>query len=78
MLIIAGPGSGKTFTLVERIVYLITQHQVNPENLLIVTFTNKAAQELVTRISNRLTELNIKFNLNEISKNSIKQTIFKV
>ncbi|MFZ4414638.1 MAG: ATP-dependent helicase [Bacteroidales bacterium] len=66
LLIIAGPGSGKTFTLVERIVYLITQHQVNPENLLIVTFTNKAAQELVTRISNRLTELNIKFNLNEM------------
>ncbi|MSW00748.1 MAG: AAA family ATPase [Actinobacteria bacterium] len=66
LLIIAGPGSGKTFTLVERIVHLITKHGVKPENLLIVTFTNKAAQELVTRISNRLTELNIKFNLNEM------------
>jgi DNA helicase-2/ATP-dependent DNA helicase PcrA len=66
LLIIAGPGSGKTFTLVERIVHLITQHEVKPDNLLIVTFTNKAAQELVTRISNRLTELNIKFNLNEM------------
>jgi DNA helicase-2/ATP-dependent DNA helicase PcrA len=66
LLIIAGPGSGKTFTLVERIVYLITQHQVKPENLLIVTFTNKAAQELITRISNRLTDLDITFNLNEM------------
>jgi DNA helicase-2/ATP-dependent DNA helicase PcrA len=66
LLIIAGPGSGKTFTLVERIVYLITQKGVAPENLLVVTFTDKAAQELTTRISNRLLELNISFNLNEV------------
>ena len=66
LLIIAGPGSGKTFTLVERIVYLITEHDVQPENLLVVTFTEKAAQELKTRISNRLLELKIRFNLNEM------------
>ena len=66
LLIIAGPGSGKTFTLVERIVYLITQHHVAPENFLVVTFTDKAAQELTTRISNRLNALNIRFNLNEM------------
>ena len=66
LLIIAGPGSGKTFTLVERIVYLITQNRVQPENLLVVTFTEKAAQELTTRISNRLLELDIRFNLNEM------------
>ena len=66
LLIIAGPGSGKTFTLVERIVYLITQKGVAPENLLVVTFTEKAAQELTTRISNRLNELDIRFNLNEM------------
>jgi DNA helicase-2/ATP-dependent DNA helicase PcrA len=66
LLIIAGPGSGKTFTLVERIVYLITQKNVAPENLLIVTFTTKAAQELTTRISNRLLEIGISFNLNEV------------
>ena len=39
VLIIAGPGSGKTFTLVERIVYLITQKGVAPESLFVVTFT---------------------------------------
>ncbi|WP_018079573.1 ATP-dependent helicase [Thiobacillus denitrificans] len=66
VLIIAGPGSGKTFTLVERIVYLITQKGVVPESLLVVTFTDKAARELTTRISNRLTDLGIKFNLNEM------------
>lgn len=66
VLIIAGPGSGKTFTLVERIVYLITHKGIPPESLLVVTFTDKAARELTTRISNRLTELNIQFNLNEM------------
>jgi len=66
VLIIAGPGSGKTFTLVERIVYLIQHEKVAPESLLVVTFTEKAARELTTRISNRLTELGIKFNLNEM------------
>jgi DNA helicase-2/ATP-dependent DNA helicase PcrA len=66
VLIIAGPGSGKTFTLVERIVYLITQKGIAPESLFVVTFTDKAARELTTRISNRLTDLGIKFNLNEM------------
>ncbi|KAF1691568.1 DNA helicase UvrD [Pseudoxanthomonas jiangsuensis] len=66
VLIIAGPGSGKSFTLVERIVYLITQKGVAPESLLVVTFTDKAARELTTRISNRLSGLDIKFNVNEM------------
>lgn len=66
VLIIAGPGSGKTFTLVERIVYLITQKGISPESFLVVTFTDKAARELKTRISNRLAELDIQFNLNEM------------
>lgn len=66
VLIIAGPGSGKTFTLVERIVYLITHKGIAPESLLVVTFTDKAARELTTRISNRLADLNIQFNLNEM------------
>lgn len=66
LLIIAGPGSGKTFTLVERIVHLITERGAKPENLMVVTFTEKAATELMTRVSNRLNELNIRFNLNEM------------
>jgi len=66
VLIIAGPGSGKTFTLVERIVYLITDKDIAPESLFVVTFTDKAARKLTTRIANRLTELRIQFNLNEM------------
>lgn len=66
VLIIAGPGSGKTFTLVERIVNLIQNHGASPESLLVATFTDKAARELTTRIANRLLELGISFNLNEM------------
>lgn len=66
LLIIAGPGAGKTFTLVERIVYLITQRGIAPEQIMIVTFTDKAAGELTTRIANRLLALNVPINLNEM------------
>lgn len=54
LLIIAGPGSGKTFTLVERAFYLIAEKNVLPENILISTFTEKAAREIITRLSNKL------------------------
>ena len=65
VLIIAGPGSGKTFTLVERIVYLVLKG-VPPEEIMVATFTEKAAKELITRVSNRLLELDLKANLNEM------------
>lgn len=66
LLIIAGPGSGKTFTLVERIINIIKKRSIKPENLLISTFTEKTAAELVTRISNKLAIENISFNINEM------------
>jgi DNA helicase II / ATP-dependent DNA helicase PcrA len=66
LLVIAGPGSGKTFTLVERVIYLITQKSVAPNRLLILTFTDKAAAELRTRVSTRLNEIGVHFNLNEM------------
>ncbi|MGE6136353.1 ATP-dependent helicase [Aeromonas salmonicida] len=66
LLIIAGPGSGKTYTLVERVINLINVHGATPEQLLVVTFTEKAAQELKTRISNRILELSSDFNVNEM------------
>jgi DNA helicase-2/ATP-dependent DNA helicase PcrA len=56
VLIIAGPGSGKTHTLVERIIYLIETKHVKPEEVLLATFTEKAAKELQTRVSNPLNE----------------------
>jgi len=65
LLIIAGPGSGKTKTLVERVVYLISK-DVKPEQIMVATFTEKAAKELITRVSNRLLELDVRLNLNEM------------
>lgn len=65
LLIIAGPGAGKTKTLVERIIHIISKG-IKPEEILVATFTEKAAKELITRVSNRLIDLDIKVNLNEM------------
>ena len=51
-LITAGPGTGKTFTLVQHAIYLIREKGVRPEEILLATFTEKAAKELITRITN--------------------------
>lgn len=66
VLIIAGPGTGKTYTLVKRAIYLIEEKKVAPEEIMIATFTEKAAKELITRITDELTTRNIKVNVNEM------------
>lgn len=66
LLIIAGPGTGKTYTLVQRVVYLIQECNVEPNQILVSTFTEKAAKELVTRISNELLKREITANVNEM------------
>ena len=49
MLVLAGPGSGKTLVITQRIKYLIEQHHVKPEHILVITFTKAAALEMQKR-----------------------------
>ena len=90
VLITAGPGTGKTFTLVQRAVYMIQENNIRPEQIMIATFTEKAAKEIITRITNELLERQIAVNLNEMYigtfhsiclrfiKEHIEYTLFKL
>lgn len=49
MLVLAGPGSGKTFVTTQRIKYLIEHHAVKPDDILVITFTKAAAMEMQER-----------------------------
>ena len=55
VMIVAGPGTGKTHTITQKIGRLISEKKVNPESILAITFTNKAAFEMRTRIE-KITE----------------------
>jgi DNA helicase-2/ATP-dependent DNA helicase PcrA len=57
ILVLAGPGSGKTRVLTQRVAYLIAHEGVRPYQMLAVTFTNKAAREMSNRVRDILGEM---------------------
>ncbi len=54
MLVLAGPGSGKTHLLVERIRIMIEENHIPPENILVITFSKKAARQMQARFDKRI------------------------
>lgn len=60
LLVVAGAGSGKTATMADRVVWLVANGKVRPEEILGVTFTRKAAGELAARMRTQLANLSIK------------------
>lgn len=57
--ILAGPGTGKTFTIVQKIISLIKNDGISPNKILVTTFTKKAANELIERVESGLKKENI-------------------
>src|SRR5260370_17291092 len=72
LLICAGAGSGKTRVLTARIAYLIATRRVWPDRLLAVTFTNKAAREMRSRVATLVGEGSAKMAVGTFHSTAVK------
>ena len=61
MLVLAGPGSGKTFTIIQRILNLIHEKQIRPDNILVISFSKASTIELKQRFQKEKAMLKNKF-----------------
>ena len=78
LLVIAGPGAGKTKTLVDRVIHLIADKKIDSSNIMVATFTEKAAKELVSRISTRTQELGVTVNLSDMYLGTLHSIFLRI
>ena len=74
-LVCAGPGSGKTFTVIQRILYLINHCHVRSDKILVITYTKAAAKEMKERFETESTHTGVHFGtFHSICYNILKQS----
>ena len=78
LLVIAGPGAGKTKTLVDRVIHLIVDKKVSAENIMVATFTEKAAKELITRISNQAQQSGQTINISDMYVGTLHSIFLRI
>lgn len=61
MLVMAGPGSGKTFTIIQRILNLIREYRIRPDNILVISFSKASTLELKQRFQKQLSLVEVNF-----------------
>ena len=74
--VIAGPGTGKTKVLTSRVAYLMLHHRVKPQDILVTTFTNKAAKEMIDRLVHMLQGTNLR--VSDIMIGTFHSVCFKI
>ncbi len=81
VLIFAGAGSGKTRVLTHKIAHLIKERSFKPEEILAVTFTNKAAEEMLKRVLSLISQKNVSLNIgtfHSICSRLLRQEIYRL
>lgn len=73
LLVLAGPGTGKTEVLTQRIAYLSAQKKIPPERILAVTFSRKAANEMIDRLRKFPSLENTQFNISTLHSESLRR-----